>query len=401
MDQQLAYVDITIRITERQAQGHSVEMTLNGETCLHDAFNPFLLRQPSRTDPAADTARLTGWLAADPTFKKQWDKAMGSASPRCIRLHIDTQGFDDRTYRTDSNPRALVLETRSGPKLIAIRVASDDANWAAFSADGLRLLAIVMGEMEIYDARSGKLLIRCDGDFQDGQYLYNRSGHISAAYSPDGLRIVTWSYETARILDAISGQILQQLVGHTRDIEKATYSPDGLRILTYSYDQSARIWDATTGQELQQPLRHTDGFVSATYSPDGLHILTASDDQTHVWDSQSGNVLLAWHCHREVVSAAYSPDGMHIVTAGADDSEVRVWNAHNGNLVLVLRCDPPYGVESASFSPNGGEIVTASSSGIVRVLPATFEHILAFIGSLIQRDPPLLTPDERQQFGLE
>ncbi len=46
-------------------------------------------------------------------------------------------------------------------------------------------------------------------------------------------------------------------------------------------------------------------------------------------------------------------------------------------------------------------IITASADQTARVWPATVELLLEVVEALIQRDPPLLTPDERKRFGLE
>jgi WD40 repeat protein len=66
----------------------------------------------------------------------------------------------------------------------------------------------------------------------------------SAAFSPDGSRIVTASWDmTARIWDAATGKEIAVLRGHDDGVNSAAFSPDGSHIVTASWDKTARIWD--------------------------------------------------------------------------------------------------------------------------------------------------------------
>ncbi|MGJ5633251.1 nSTAND1 domain-containing NTPase, partial [Nostoc sp. CALU 1950] len=71
---------------------------------------------------------------------------------------------------------------------------------------------------------------------------------------------------------------------------------------------------------------------------------------------------------REVISASFSPDGERIVTASYDNT-ARVWDM-TGNLVAELQGHRS-SVISASFSPDGERIVTASEDKTARVWDMT------------------------------
>ena len=58
-------------------------------------------------------------------------------------------------------------------------------------------------------------------------------------------------------------------------------------------------------------------------------------------------------------------------------------------------------VLSAAYSPDGTQIVTASADQTARIWDAAIEDLLDEAKRLIQRDPPLLTPEERRRYGLE
>ena len=99
------------------------------------------------------------------------------------------------------------------------------------------------------------------------------------------------------------------------------------------------------------------------------------------------------------MSAAYSPDGKYIVTA-SDDGTARIWDAATGQEVRQLSGHTDW-VLSAAYSPDGKHIVTASGDRTARIWDVAIEDLLDEAKRLIQRDPPLLTPEERRRVGLE
>jgi WD40 repeat protein len=70
-----------------------------------------------------------------------------------------------------------------------------------------------------------------------------------------------------------------------------------------------------------------------------------------------------------VRSASFSPDGERIVTA-SDDHTARLWDATSGQEIITLRGHEDI-VRSASFSPDAGRIVTASDDHTARLWDAT------------------------------
>jgi WD40 repeat protein len=99
-----------------------------------------------------------------------------------------------------------------------------------------------------------------------------------------------------------------------------------------------------------------------------------------------------------VRSVSFSPDGLFIATASADGT-AKIWDARLGAELLTLsgHSGP---VNSVAYSRDGRHIVTASNDQTFRVWPAALEDYLALARNLVQRDPPLLTPTERRQYGL-
>ena len=59
-------------------------------------------------------------------------------------------------------------------------------------------------------------------------------------------------------------------------------------------------------------------------------------------------------------SASFSPDGARVVTASADQTAA-IWSAAGGEKIFTLTHNDV--VWSASFSPDGARVVTASQDG--------------------------------------
>ncbi|NET33303.1 MAG: hypothetical protein F6K19_15000, partial [Cyanothece sp. SIO1E1] len=92
----------------------------------------------------------------------------------------------------------------------------------------------------------------------------------------------------------------------------------------------------------------------------------SADGTSRVWD-RSGREVAVLEGHQDwVQSASFSPDGERIVTASSDGTS-RVWD-RSGREVAVLEGHQSR-VLSASFSPDGERIVTASADGTSRVWP--------------------------------
>jgi WD40 repeat protein len=295
---------------------------------------------------------------------------------------------------------------------------------ASFSPDGQRIVtASKDGTARLWDL-SGKTLAVLKGhqdDFSNSIVYRGMTLNLSdrtvysASFSPDGQRLVTASRDgTARLWD-LSGKQLAVLKGHERYVANASFSPDGQNILTASGDSTARLWDLSgkTLAEIKIPLtsssvdgeiklngerkldeirlkqnaketfRRDDRYAfvqNASFSPDGQHILTLSGSgivgarvfytlaslvsDIRLWDL-SGKQLAVFKGHESRVnSASFSPDGQHIVTA-SDDKTARLWDLSGRQLAVFKGHENR--VNSASFSPDGQHIVTASWDGTARL----------------------------------
>ena len=237
-------------------------------------------------------------------------------------------------------------------------------------------------------------------DAQNGIELLNLQGYTMvvnyAAFSPDGEYIVTANQDrTAQIWDAENGEEIRILRGHTRDVVSAAWSPEGDQVITTSADGTARIWDANTGDEPIQLMGHTNSVNTAVWNPAGTLVGTGSSDRTvRIWDVQTGEQLILLEGHSgPIYSVDWSPDGLQLVTASGDRS-VRLWDVNTGEEVGQIRGHDNT-IWTAAWSPDGSQILTASGDKTARIWPVGIEGLLKQAESLIQRDPPEFTTEER------
>ncbi len=217
------------------------------------------------------------------------------------------------------------------------------------------------------------------------------SGHtdyvMSTNFSPDGSRAVTASWDgTARIWDARTGRALRTLTistprngGYATRVFYAEFSPDGSRVLTAADGGDVGVWDAESGRRLfsinGKPFNkpdvegaRMDGDVTPDriFSDDGSRILVRSDRDATLWDARTGRKIAALKGHGGwVESATFSPDGRRVITA-SQDSTARIWDAANGRELRRF-AEHHDRVAGATFSPDARYAATSGSDDTVRV----------------------------------
>ncbi|HBB34063.1 MAG TPA: hypothetical protein DDZ80_19265 [Cyanobacteria bacterium UBA8803] len=199
----------------------------------------------------------------------------------------------------------------------------------------------------------------------------------SAEFSPDGNRILTASRDgTAHLWDT-SGNLIAVFQGHGT-VTSAEFSPDGKQILT-AHDRSVNLWDTSGNLIAELRGNQTEGERANTveFSPNGKQIITTWVDTIYLWDT-SGNRLAEFQTHKEGInSAIFSPDSNQILTA-SDDKTARLWDT-SGNLLSVFQGHEG-SVISAEFSPNGNQILTTSEDKTARLWDSSGKLLTVFQG---------------------
>jgi WD40 repeat protein len=211
------------------------------------------------------------------------------------------------------------------------------------------------------------------------QEINNTISTHSASFSPDinspHLLTLAWN-NSARLIDAKSGEIIYKFKhsGPSEDtmVYSTVFSPDGSQILTGSRDERALIWDAKTGKQVMS-FKNTHFVNNVSFSPKADKIVTALWDNTAiVWDVKTGEKIITLKYNtgaddededesdsKHMNTAQFSPDGEQVLTA-SNDGLALLWDINSGKIIKSFY-HPYGGVSSAMFSPDGTKIVTASS----------------------------------------
>ena len=148
-----------------------------------------------------------------------------------------------------------------------------------------------------------------------------------ARLSPDG-RFIALNDDEPRLLDGDTGVQLLSVEGYI-----SGFSPDGARLVATpreTGDAGITIWDLRTMQPLsviQYPYDWQVRLDDASFNADGSRIVQVNEGAAKICDTATGKVVATLELEAgTVLSAAYSPDGTRIVTANSTGN-VRVWPA--------------------------------------------------------------------------
>lgn len=241
-----------------------------------------------------------------------------------------------------------------------VKLTLKPAGAATFRPDGSRIATAGPDEIaRVWDAENGRLILSLAG---------HSNKVMNTDFSPSGDRLVTTSLDgTARIWDLASGEVVLILEGHSEGLMSPVYSPDGTQIVTTSIDGTARLWNAQTG-ELEFILPHSGATLGPHFSPDGSMVAIADDAAAvaRIWNTQTGEKVMELIGHTDGLNeVAFSPDGSQLVTASSDLT-IKLWDAHSGAEFKTLEGHTGW-VFTVEFSPDGRYVISGSQDGTARV----------------------------------
>jgi WD40 repeat protein len=236
---------------------------------------------------------------------------------------------------------------------------------ARFHPNGAQLLTVSRDRtVRLYETFTGRPVAT----------LPHRNRITSALYSPDGSRVLTASGDgLAQIWSSTNGAPLLRLSSHRGPVHSAEFSPDGRLVATASADKTVRIWDALTGAGLQELRAHTSPVWLARFSPDGKWIASAGDGGVvRLWNTTDWTVRYRLkNPTARIATVEFSPDSQRLVWAG-EMVGAQIWDVPSGtpvgNLMAHRHADEP--IWSATFSPDGRQILTACQDGTIRLWTA-------------------------------
>jgi WD40 repeat protein len=286
---------------------------------------------------------------------------------------------DDRFLFTgDSNGRGVLWDRSTQEQLLVLRWHTSGITAAAFLADGTRLLT----------ASDDKTV--CTWDVSrlgedvssvlplEDLVLKHPNTVWSLDVSRDGKTALTSCQDGGmRLWDLATASVVREIKFKVGGINSARLKPDGksaVSVHTEPGAESIRQWKMPEGREIKS--RASDGTVgplldfkiegglvwTAEYTPDGNALLTVGGNEARLWDlgeeENRKRELMRFSPNGAVATASFSPNGKRVVTASWDMS-ARIWDAETSKDLLKLSGHSSF-VNSAVFSPDGTSVLTSS-----------------------------------------
>ena len=255
------------------------------------------------------------------------------------------------------------------------------ANWLAASPASDRLAIVIVYEIQLRDAASGKVIRTWATDQPLAPLAFSPDGKTLAAGITEWGRhggkggkefggVQFWDVERASLVRSIADD---------KPVTFVRYSVDGKHLATSSNSGPLKLWDVATG-ELTRIFPARD---PADFSPDGQTIACASmaprpDEnvgRVDLYNLRNGSLTKSFVSEKGataswLLSGAFSPDG-RLLVASDWNGTVTLWNVATGERKQTIT-DHQAGVLSVAFAPNGEMLATGSEDKTLRLrkLPA-------------------------------
>lgn len=324
-----------------------------------------------------------------------WDLSSGGevlgqsldCTARVLSVHVTVDGSQILSVGKDWFVRAWNATLGTCILATPLQVRNGIARSAAFSADGRQIvLSTHDGMIGLWSSSSGMQIHIITTNLP---VIVD----LAIALSPNGRVVASASDQSVSLWDAtipanptVNLSHRQWLAPWNTNGPCITYSSDGT-LLAFSATENEQpnpiilLLNGETGVEkYSKPLRGHKGsnIKSIVFSPDSLRIASCSNDGICVWDTTLGVRVSAFteSLASSIQTLAFSPDGWHLVSGSRDGGAIYVWEAGSGTAILgpLHGCgthpDSSESIDSVSFSPDGGRIISASGHGIIHVWDA-------------------------------
>lgn len=218
---------------------------------------------------------------------------------------------------------------------------------AALVADGTALATIEVGQVELWDARSGRRISRL---------VDPRESASGVAVTPDGARAVTVSRSgIATLLDVRSGRRIRSLPARGgQPLDRVVIDARGALAAVAGNDGTIRTYRLPSGTFAAPLIGHLLPVTAMSFTPDGSLLATASrDGSARVWEAATGRGLAVLRAGSEPVeTVSFSPDAENrFLLSTTRDGAVQLWLWDVGGGALAAELPPTSGpLTAAAFT---------------------------------------------------
>ncbi|CAE6484512.1 unnamed protein product [Rhizoctonia solani] len=279
-------------------------------------------------------------------------------SPDGTLFAIQRNGLKNQTF---------VIDTASGHIVRSFFHEDVDISCLTFSPNGTLVVSgTYYGDIWVWDNHDDIRVWHTGSEQPVVESGEHQNSIRAITFSHDGAHIVSGSRNgIIRVWDAYSGQMaLPPLVGHPGYVFTIAVSFDNTMIVSGSSDNTVRVWEMQSGRPVFDPLRgHTSFVHTVAFTPNNSFIVSGCHGMVCVWDSHTGQSLLAPLLHKDsIYSMTISPDSTYIA-AGLDDGTIQIWDVTSGKAISELFTGRKSEVNMLAYSSDGTRIISYSDSG--------------------------------------
>ena len=288
-----------------------------------------------------------------------------------IRLSSLISGSFIADFKNNTKYTRQVGYTPSGQHVIG-RHGNQFAVWN--SRNG-KLMKQISNALDIYwgaprhlylTTRNGKIVV-CDA--MDGHSLFTLAikiplSDISSVYfSKSGKRIVVEAWMgNVSVYDSDTGKEILSLEVATEGDFWGVISEDDKVYISCGVGASTEFYDLETGKRIENMQL---GYCnSLSISKDRKWMATVNEGRTDITIYEFSTRKSRTYAVPKANSIVFSPDSKLLLSCHGD-SALRIWDVESGVLMSTLRGHQG-SVVSASFSPNGKEIISSSLNGEIK-----------------------------------
>jgi hypothetical protein len=268
----------------------------------------------------------------------------------------------DQTLAVSGHKQVILFDLSTRKLLGALAFPEGDIFALRFSRDG-RLLLAAGG----VGAESGKAVLFETNTWTRAQTLGEELDSLLAAdLSPDGALVVLGGpSRVVKVFTNPGGRVIHAFHKPTDWVTAAAVSPDGLLIAAGDRFGGLSLWGARSGQEFLTLQGHVKAVNATVWGASSDRLVTCGDDSSiRIWNLHTGNVVSDWKAHDGVVLGLDVDQEGRIASAGAD-RRLKIWDA-GGKLVADVGHTTDQATRVA-WAQGGHSLVSGDVLGEVRL----------------------------------
>ena len=340
----LATVDEPSEITIWDLHSGQLLKRIHDRTCAGESQLQFTIANPLRFSP--DSRYLIfGGVGTCITI---WDWRRVHPVQPVLSGHdgtVNSIAFDHngkRVVTAGADNNAIVWNIGSGAIEFKLKVqgggSASDMSSAEFSQDDSKILTGGrFQKAKLWRASDGKLLRQLDFD----THAVVIGDIVRVAPSDQGNRLVTFSSNGwGALWDLQTQQQIKSIgIAGGGSVQAVSFARDGSGFVVADNKGLAHVFDSPRGELKRSVGRNGVPLRTAEIGPRNDSVLTAADSgQITIWSTADGHAVQSMNSNLDAPrlnDVHFSPDGEKIIAACADN-KVRVWNARNGQTLLVV-----------------------------------------------------------------